>query len=433
MNLVFLVADSLRKDHLGCCGNSWIETPNIDRLAADSVLFEETYPESLPTLPVRNALLSGRYCGPELGWGPMREGDVRLPETLAAAGFTTAFITDVYHMMKPGMNFHRGFHCWRWIRGQEQDPYRTAPNPRPPVPLEYCQKHDPRLVQFCKNVAGFEAEKDYFTARVYETAMQWLEDNYRQGPFFLWIDSFDPHEPWFPPYHYSDLYDPDYRKERTQEIEPIGVIYGDWRKHLAPRQLRRMRAHYAGEVTFLDRCIGRLIGLLRDLRIYDETLIVFISDHGHMLGEHDLIGKNWDTNGYREVMQLVLMIRFPGSEHAGKRIGSLCYNIDVIPTVVSHLGLNVPEQYDGVDLHPLIQGKIREIRKCVTCSYAPVPDSMLVKTLDWTLLYDQRHEPLMLFDRERDPEENASVIADNPGVVEKLAGLETEEWKARPG
>ena len=151
VNVILIMLDSLRRDHLGSYGNDWIQTPNIDALAADSVVFDEAYPESLPTLPVRNALLSGRHCGPELGWGPMREGDIRLPEILAKGGYTSAFVTDVYHMMKPGMNFHRGFHAWRWIRGQEQDPYKTAENPNPPVPKSYAEEHDPRLVQFCIN------------------------------------------------------------------------------------------------------------------------------------------------------------------------------------------------------------------------------------------------------------------------------------------
>jgi arylsulfatase A-like enzyme len=426
MNVIVLMADSLRKDHLGCYGNPWIRTPNIDGLAAQSVVFDEAYPESLPTLPVRNAMLSGRHCGPELGWGPMRESDVRLPEILAEAGCTTAMVTDVYHMMKPGMNFHRGFHCWRWIRGQEQDAYRTAPNPSPPVPGEYCEQHDRRLHQFSRNVAGFETEADYFTARVYDSAIEWIERNYRQGGFFLWVDSFDPHEPWFPPYYYSDLYDPDY-----EGVEPIGCTYGDWTEHLTPRQLKRMRAHYAGEVTFLDRYVGKLLAKLVDLGIDDETLIVLISDHGHVIGEHGLVGKNWDTNGYREVMDLVLMVRFPRREGAGRRVAALCYNIDVVPTVLSHLGVEPPEAFDGRDLRPVIAGEAESVRDAVTCSYI-TPGNMMVKTLDWTLLYDEEHSPLMLFDRAADPAEEHNVLADRADVVAALQQLEQRDWQMRP-
>ena len=419
-----LFADSLRKDHLGCYGNSWIQTPHIDALAADSVVFDEAYPESLPTLPVRNAILSGRHCGPELGWGPMREGDARLPEILGKEGYTTAFTTDVYHMMKPGMNFHQGFQCWRWIRGQEQDLYRTVENPCPPVPKEFAEKHDRRLIQFCKNVAEFHEEDDYFTAQVYNTAINWVAKNYRQGDFFLWVDSFDPHEPWYPPYHYADLYDSDY-----EGIEPIGISYGDWHEHITERQLKRMRALYAGEVTFLDRYIGKLIAKLKDLQIYDDTLIVLISDHGHLLGEHNLIGKNWDTNGYRGVMDLVLSMRFPKSQYAGARVGALNYNLDIVPTILSHAGLKVPEQMDGIDLHDAIEQKDKAGRSCVTCSY---PKNMMVKTLDWTLLLTQDHEPYKLFNRREDQSEEHDLVGSSPDVVTSLLDLERSDWEKRP-
>ena len=425
MNFLLLVADSLRKDHLGCYGNDWIQTPNIDALAAESVVFDEAYAESLPTLPVRIALMSGRHCGPELVWGPMRENDVHLPKFLGESGYRTAFVTDVYHMMQPMRNFHQDFDCWRWIRGQEGDKYRTSPNPSPPVPAEYCEQHDKRLHQFSKNVAGFKTEDDYFTAQVYNTSIKWLEENYGMQKFFLWIDSFDPHEPWYPPYHYADLYDPDY-----EGIEPIGVTYGDWKEHLSERQLKRMRALYAGEVTFLDRYIGKLTRKLKDMRLYDDTCIVLISDHGHLLGEHGRIGKNWTNPAYKEVQDLVLSIKFPKGEFAGKRVDSMCYNIDLVPTVFSHLGLDVPEQFDGIDLHPLIKGEVEQIRDCVTCSFQR--KNMAVKTLEWTLMYNQYGEPIMLFDRKNDPDENSNLLKERADVVKQLQALEKVEWEGRP-
>lgn len=441
MHVFVLVADSLRKDHLGCYGNEWIETPSIDALAADAILFEEAYPESLPTLPVRNALLSGRHCGPELGWGPMRNGDLRLPEIFAGQGYTTALVTDVYHMMKPGMNFHRGFHSWRWIRGQEQDPYRTDENPSPPVPREYCEKHDRRLLQFCKNVAGFESESDYFTARVYDTAVEWVRQNHGSGSLFLWIDGFDPHEPWYPPFEYADKYDPDYAGDAVDGFEPIGVAYGPWRDHLTERQLKRMRALYAGEVSFLDSYVGKFLGTLKELGIYEQSLILFLSDHGHLIGEHGIVGKNWITNGYREVLDLVAMIKFPGNRFCGTKIDTLCYNIDLIPTLLSAANMDVPHRFDGFDLTPSIQestmgktagaGKSSDgIRECVTCSYNP--KNMVVKTLDWTLLLDNEHNPLMLFDRHDDPNEEHNRVTERLDVVNMLLELEAGDWLRRP-
>lgn len=425
-NLLVLMADSLRRDHLGCYGNEWIRSPNIDRLASESVVFDEAYPETLPTLPVRNAMLSGRHCGPELGWGPMREEDVRLPEIMRKRGYTAGLVADVYHMFKPGMNFSRGFSSWQFIRGQEGDPYKSAVNPDPPVPPEYGDKHDRRMHQFSKNVAGWESEEDYFTARVYNTATEWVEQNYRQGPFFLWVDSFDPHEPWYPPYYYADLYDPDFRG-----VEPIGSTYGKWATHLSPRQMQRMKALYAGEVTFLDRYIGKMLDTLELCGIADDTLVVLISDHGHVVGDHGLIGKGWATHARHEVMDLVLMIRYPGRKHGGKRVKALCYNIDVLPTVFGALGMKTPKQFEGIDMTGLVTRKKKAIRDCVTCSYH-TPDNMIVKTLKWTLLLDKDHRPEMLFDRRKDPHENRNVLKKNPAVVKRLLKLEAADWAKRP-
>ncbi len=438
MHVFVLVADSLRRDHLGCYGNEWIGTPNIDGLAADAVLFTEAYPESLPTLPVRNALLSGRHCGPELGWGPMRNGDLRLPEIFTGRGYTTALVTDVYHMMKPGMNFHRGFHSWQWIRGQEQDPFRTDENPNPPVPREYCEKHDRRLLQFCKNVAGFDSESDYFTARVYDTAGEWVRRNHANGNLFLWIDGFDPHEPWYPPPGYADKYDPEYAGDGC---EPIGVAYGPWRDHLTERQLKRMCALYAGEVSFLDACVGRFIGTLKELGIYEQSLILFLSDHGHLIGEHGIVGKNWITNGYREVLDLAAMIKFPENRFGGSRMDALCYNIDLVPTLLSAANIEVPRRFDGIDLMPSLEESAARakdgskqptatIRECVTCSYNP--KNMVVKTMNWTLLLDYEHNPLMLFDRHGDPREAHNLVTERTDVVNALLELEANDWAHRP-
>ncbi len=165
-----------------------------------------------------------------------------------------------------------------------------------------------------------------------------------------------------------------------------------------------MKALYAGEVTFLDRYVGKLTGKLKDLQIYDDTFIVLISDHGHLLGEHNLIGKNWDTNGYRGVM-------------------------DLVPTVLSHAGLEPQEQFDGIDLHSYIEGKNNAGRTCVTCSY---PKNMMVKTLNWTLLLTQDHEPYKLFDRKEDRNEERDVANANPKVVAELMELERDDWEHRP-
>ena len=133
MNFLLIVSDTFRWDYIGCYGNEWIETPNLDRLAAESVVYLDAFAEGLPTLPARRAMITGRPISPMKyvpqhsdlvqtpGWHPLFDQDVTIAEWLKQQDYHTAMFTDVYHMFKPGKNFHRGFDKWDFIRGQEDD------------------------------------------------------------------------------------------------------------------------------------------------------------------------------------------------------------------------------------------------------------------------------------------------------------------------
>ena len=195
MNVILVVFDSLRADHVGCYGNTWIKTPNIDNFAQENVLFTKAAPESLPTIQARRAMLTGnrlfpfRDWKPKLGdnvispgWAPFRESDITLSEILLDAGYRTAFITDTYHMFKASMNFHRGFKEWRWIRGQEYDQYRSAPLPKdididhfihPKLHGTYAHA---KLLQYLSNTSFRKSEADWFSPMVFTEGMRWMEE-----------------------------------------------------------------------------------------------------------------------------------------------------------------------------------------------------------------------------------------------------------------
>jgi len=207
MNCVLIIVDSWRKDHCGCYGNEWIKTPNLDGLARESVLFTRAYPESLPTLPVRRALHTGRRVYPfwghqhqkgdfrgAPGWGSIEEELDTVAEVLHTQGYRSAFITDTYHQFKPSRNFHRGFDEWCWIRGQENDRFRSGPL----VDDETIARHmDPERRhtsrwehhrQYLTNVAGRRSEEDYFPAQVFGTGDSWLERNLEAEKFILVLE-----------------------------------------------------------------------------------------------------------------------------------------------------------------------------------------------------------------------------------------------------
>jgi len=443
MNCVLIILDSWRQDHCGCYGNTWIHTPHLDALAAESVLFTRAYPESLPTLPVRRALQTGRRVYPfhghqdykgdfkgAPGWGPVEENLDTMAEILQERGYRTAFFTDTYHQFKPSKNFHRGFDEWAWIRGQEDDHFRTGPL----VPDEVVDRHlpsqnkDPRFRErhrrYLTNVSYRRAEEDYFPAQVFRSGADWLSRNDDAEKFFLVLDSFDPHEPWDPPAYYRRMYDPD-----DDVADVIWSTYGPASCY-TPRELQRMRANYAGECTLVDRWLGHFISALQVSGRLDETVVAVISDHGHNLGDQGLTGKQGHPLT-RAVADLIMMIRHPRAECAGAHCDALCYNFDLTTTLFSLLGEPVPEQMQGIDLWPVAQGK-QPGRDHVTVAWGPdvtyIDDRWWCNAKYWGA-------DALVYDLANDPGLTNNVAEAHPEVVERAveayredAGGEYPEW-----
>ncbi|HJN14359.1 MAG TPA: sulfatase [Armatimonadota bacterium] len=361
MNAIFVVADSLRRDHLGCYGNEWIRTPHLDAFAGDSAVFEDAYQSSHPTLPNRQDHFIGRYGFPWYGWGPLPREPKVLSEYLDDAGFETSLIGDTYHMFKEGNWFQRGFHSWQWIRGQEGDNLVSDPT----IPIVYpAAMHKLRLPypdrypQMVRNRHHRRVESDWLTPQLYTTAMDWIDQNHSAEPFMLWIDGFDPHEPWDPPEHYIDMYDAAYDL-------PDDCDYPDGRPStfLSERELKRTRARYAAEVTMVDRWFGRLMDRLSDLNVLDDTLIVFTTDHGHYLnypGDGGLIGKPLSYKGesypmYQSLVNIPLVVRPPGGCE-GRRQRGIVQPPDTLATMLEHFGVEVPEDTHGKSWLPAAMG-----------------------------------------------------------------------------
>jgi arylsulfatase A-like enzyme len=431
MNVILIILDSLRADHVGCYGNTWIRTPTLDGLAQESIVFTRAFPESLPTIPMRRAIHTGKRTFPFRDWVPQKgdwvlcygwqripEDQITLPETLEREGYHTAFITDAYHQFKPSMNFHRGFRQWRWVRGQELDLYGS----RALVKKEAAQAVMPHglsgtgeeflralVSQHLANQRLRHSEEDCQAPRVFREAMQWLEENRGVEPFFLLVDSFDPHEPWDPPRHYVDLYDPGYGGR-----EIISPRYGP-SDYLSEAELKHMRALYAGELTMVDRWLGLFLDRARDLGMLEDTLLIVTSDHGHQLGEHGLTGKvSWGL--WYELMDVPLFLRLPDGARAGTRVDAFAQHHDIAPTVLGALGIQPASPMDGVDLLDLAAGRL-EPRQYVVSGF-----NNYVWYRDDRYVYVGRNDGThpQLFDMEADPFQHHDLSAEQPGLVEEL-------------
>jgi len=381
LNVIVIMLDSLRPDHVGYYGNPWIRTPNIDSFAREATVFERAYAEGLPTLPVRTALFTGRYTLPYKGWGPLELSEVTLAEVLWDRGYRTVFVSDTYHLHKPGMGYSRGFDTVIWIRGQEADPYIVDPN----IKVDLSKWHEKNyyakgpyasspyhsikaFVQYLKNRHWWREEKDHFVARVMRTAANILEDMVNSGirdKIFIWIDSFDPHEPWDPPEKYYRLYAPPEYNDK-----PIIFPSRHFAEEYTDLEIQHIRAQYAGEITLVDKWVGWFFNKVKELDLWDNSLIILLSDHGEPLGEHGIVRKvqPWP---YEELARIVLMIRHPEGLGKGKRIRAFVETVDVMPTILDILGIKPDEKrspwsvipkMQGVSLKPLMEGEVDSVK-----------------------------------------------------------------------
>src|SRR5215831_7967410 len=301
LNLIHIGVDTWGTHWLGAYGAHQAHTPNADALIARSAIFKDFYPEVLPTIPCRRSIYTGRRIFPsELikqpddpvkirGWHQLFAQDVTISEVLQGAGYTTAIVSDLYHQFKPDKNFHRGFDSWRWIRGQESDRLETGP--RDAIRLaDYMHPSQMRAMGAGRKVAGplqyllnrreWKTEDDWLTAQVFHQASRWLDHNAGGNqPFYLHIESFSPHEFWDPPDDYYRLYmKSNYRGPRL--IQPPMTTAA-----MTPVEVEHVRALYGGLVTFVDAQIGTFLKKVEAMGLMKNSLIVFVADHGAMMGE----------------------------------------------------------------------------------------------------------------------------------------------------
>ena len=430
-HLFVIVSDTLRADFVGCYGNDRIRTPNLDRFAADATLFDAAYPESLPTIPVRRALHSGRRAYPFHqyravpwdivylpGWQPLFDEQPAVAENLVQAGYYTGFVTDTLPYFAPAMNFTRGFWQWEYVRGQQQDRWQSPATARPDRLARYGLKGPlPTRAPFglhqchAANTAGaWGHEEETTTARCFRWAMQFAEDNRQVGPLYLMVDCFVPHEPWEAPPSYYELYaDPAYRGPCT--IHPRYCPRAE--QGLSWEQVADIKAHYCGLVTLFDAWFGRFLDTLRRLDLYDNALIVLTSDHGTNFGDNprEIVGKPGHAM-YPGVMHVPLLVRFPGGEAARQRVGDLVYTLDVPATLYAQGGVT-GKVADGQDLTAAVRGTAPR-REYLTCRYG---NGLWYRDQRYWLLLNTARECPEAFDLTTDPRCQQNIRDQLPAAV----------------
>jgi len=443
MNVIWIMVDSLRYDHIGANGNEWIRTPNLDRFASRSLVFDRAFQLSSPTLPTRTDLFTGRYTFPRNGWGPLPEGAVTAAQRFTEMGMRTHMIFDTYHLRSSGQNYNRGFQSWQWIRGQEGDDLQPR-IPRDQV-IVHPTRPDIRLdpsktsgyPRELANLRFRRFESEYISPQTYTAAERWLEYNHDQGPFFLYVDSFDPHEPWDPPAYYVTLYDPDYRGDAI--VHP--AFYG-FAEEWTAEQIRKMRLLYAGEVTMVDRWLGRLLLKIEDMRLLENSMVVIMSDHGFLIGDHGRVGKanrdgkrlfsltgddryNHPWPFYRIVNQLTFMLHVPWMSE-GRRTPAIVQPHDLLPTTLEWLGQEIPLEIEGQSFLAVLKGEADRHRDFAITSRELVTDRTSISSIStvtdgrFQLHFSTRPGETELHDLEGEGGEDANVLREYRDLAHDL-------------
>jgi arylsulfatase A-like enzyme len=358
-NVILIISDTMRRDALGCYGGRWIQTPHLDAFAKRAVRCENTFLCSFPTVPCRHDILTGRYTFTYKPWSPLDKDTITIQDVLRPAGIYTALIVDTPHPFKPNYNYQRNFDFAHVNRGQEADDYKTEPIPvQLPCDPKKMRGGAQAVTQYLRNVSDRKVEEDYFCARTLRGAADWLEKNHQRQPFFLYVDTFDPHEPWDPPHSYVEKYDPGYKGE-----EVIYPRYERWSDFLSAAELKHCRALYAGEASMVDRWTGHLLEKIETLGLLENTLVLFIADHGFYLGEHGYIGKAYIRDKtyqnlplYSEICRIPFLAHFPGCQE-GAAISALVQPVSLPATICDFFDIKKPDSFAGPSLWPVLQGK----------------------------------------------------------------------------
>jgi arylsulfatase A-like enzyme len=369
MRTVFVMFDSLNRHMLGPYGGTAIPTPNFDRLARHTATFDRHYVGSMPCMPARRDLQTGRLSFLHRSWGPLEPFDNSVPEILAKSGVYSHLITDHFHYFEDGgATYHTRYDSYEFIRGQEGDRWQAVVEPdwqRLKDTIHPSQFSTAPRSYFRQNIVNREfirEEADFPAVQCFAKGIDFLERNRRSDGWLLQIETFDPHEPFTAPERFKQAF-------KTGWNGPVR----DW-----PRYGRveepieegdELRANYAALVALCDAQLGRVLDYFDAHDLWKDTALIVSTDHGFLLGEHDFWAKNRMTM-YEELVHIPLFIhdpRRPG--HAGERRQGLTQCIDIAATLLDLFDAARPPEMEGRSVLRLIDDADGQIREAALFGY----------------------------------------------------------------
>ncbi|MBN1807753.1 MAG: sulfatase-like hydrolase/transferase [Planctomycetes bacterium] len=433
-NILILMPDQQRADSMSTAGHPQIKTPNMDRLAEEGVRFAEAVTTCPLCMPARLSFINSLYNHNHTMWencGRAPADDETIFHLLKRVGYYTA------HVGKSHYYGHADFHL------KETEPYMRARG------LDYVHETTgPYATMKCRSYMTDEWEKhglyeafknDYRRRKEVgayaawasplpvelfmdsyqgRKAVEFLEGYDREEPFCLFVGFGGPHDPFDAPGEYAEMYSPDETPAAIPAEEPPAWLPDLARERmlqhrvpgLNPENIKGMRANYYGKISLIDHWVGRILETCENKGMLDDTLVVFWSDHGEMLGDHGRVHKN---NFYEASVRVPLMLRWPGRIPAGKVYDSLVQQIDVFPTLVEAAGAPASERALGRSLWPIIRGEVKETRDAVLSEHANRDRNgrnYMIRTHTHKYAMDRNSEGYMLYDLKKDPGEQVNLI-----------------------
>ena len=350
MKAIMVMFDSLNRHMLPPYGCDWVQAPNFKRLAERTCTFERSYVGSMPCMPARRELHTGRYNFLHRSWGPLEPFDDSMPQMLKEAGIHTHLVSDHYHYWEEGgANYHTKYQTWEISRGQEGDPC-IGQVKMPDTPYENPQRIGPwpRPKQDWINRSHMRDEENQPQPKTFRMGLDTIERNKDADNWFLQIETFDPHEPYFSNENYKKIYgiDPDDVMD-WPPYEDRGASASD------PKYYESIRKHNAALISMCDHYLGKVLDAMDKNDLWKDTLLIVNTDHGFLLGEKDCVGK-CVMPFYNEVANTPLFIWDPRSGCQGERRQSLVQTIDLPATLLEYFGLELPKDMQGVPLRETI-------------------------------------------------------------------------------
>lgn len=439
-HIILIMTDQHRGDAVGYAGNDQIMTPNLDRLSRESVHFKNGYSSVPSCTPARAALLTGMspWNNGMLGYGRVaREYEFQMPQMLRDLGYHTFGIGKMHWFPQKALHGFHGtlvdesgriesdgfisdYRNWFKLNAPGQDPDQTGIG---------WNEHRAGVYQLDENL--------HPTVWTGQTAVNFVENYDLKDPLFLKVSFARPHSPYDPPQRYLDRY---------RDIEIPAPPVGEWAKRFAEfpenpvaafgdfgaDHAIKSRRHYYALITQIDEQIGEIIEVLKEHNMYDNSLILFTSDHGDMLGDHH----HWrKTYAYEGSANVPFLLKWPRSYQGDLSRGSVLDHPvelrDILPTFLDAAGSEIPEKMDGLSLLNLIENPGTDWRPWIDLEHSETYN----QDNYWSALTDGKMKYIWFF---RSGEEQLFNLIEDPDETTNLAGLEEygeelELWRERLG